>query len=252
MLNHIAYILKLFFTNFLIKLPLQLLGMIVVPIVLLFYIRDRRIASSGLSNQRLPKFLSWFDVGDSLDLKYGLNGDLGYQSQFLLDTDPLSERKLQQALIIIYDRECEGKQIPWFKIYKMRVNWLAFRNPVNRFQYNVLGAKVKDFKYLITLINHTQDQHIETPESIGEEGLNFEDIQEVGNWAYSGYRYRNIATDNGDIREYYIVYRYPFNPRYCFRARLGYKLSHNPLENDREVVQGAFSVNPFKSFTGIK
>lgn len=94
---------------------------ILIPIVLLFYIKDNRIASSGLIKQRLPRILNVYDDG----AETGINGTFRHQAKVLLNTDQdLREGLLNNALIMTYDREMEGKSVPRFLIYKMRLLWL--------------------------------------------------------------------------------------------------------------------------------
>jgi hypothetical protein len=261
MLSNTVYILRHLFILLFIKLPVQLLGIPLVAVALLFKIRDKRTCSTGLENQRLPKLLSWWDVGDPIDRKYGLNGDLGYQSkQFLNSDDALREGVLYNAVALMYDREDEGKWIPWYKIYWARFNWLALRNPANGFQYNVLGLKVEDIYQPIELINNTHDNEVHA-EGLGVTLLDFHKLPEVGNWSNAGYRYTNMQTISkrvlGDstAREIYLVYLYPKwfkvrEQRMCLRIRIGYKLDHNPLRIHRSVVQWVCSINPLKSYIG--
>lgn len=111
------------------RLILFLLGIIILAPVLLFTVRDKRVITSSLNSQRLPRYLRWFDVSDLKDKVYGLNGDLSHQTKHLLGSDHshMRESVLINALIIIYDRECEGKGIPWYKLWWMRYSWLAFK-----------------------------------------------------------------------------------------------------------------------------
>lgn len=261
MLSNTQYIIRQVFILLLIKLPVQLIGIPLVAIALLFKIKDTRICSAHLRAQRLPKFLSWYDVGDPIDKKYGLNGDFGYQAKQLLNSDyALKESLLFNAVAITYDREDEGKWVPWYKIYWMRFNWLALRNPANGFQYNVLGLKRDDIQSPIELKNVVGDEVVHA-KGLGVSLLKFDEITEVGNWTNAGYRYTNLRTSKksflGDYtaREIYLVKLYPKwftikGQRMCFRARIGFKLDHNPLELQRSIVQWVCSVNPLKSYIG--
>lgn len=267
-----------------VKIPLQIVAMPVVAIALLFHLKDTRIASSKLEGQRLPKFLSWFDVGDELDIKYGLNGDLGYQAKVFLNADPLPREKLLfNAICVTYDPEQEGKWVPKSKIYWARFQWLALRNPINNFQYSVLGVPTSQLSYPVTVVNKVG---IEEVSFIAHSPIDMPpwDILEVGDWTNAGYRYRQVTrrhpdvtrtikqlalnkergaelidlinssidTDIGSVWEHYLVYKYPnwLSKTRCFRARIGYKLGHNPLQHDRKVVQWVFSVNPLKEYSG--
>lgn len=193
-------------TLLLIKLPLQLLGIIIVPIELLFHLKDTR--TINCLDQRL--FFKWFDNGDELDRKYGLNGDIGYQNS-------------------------KGNPKTPFKLYLSRLTWLAFRNPVNYFQYNILGVKVK---YLGEVILH--DNYIQRLKQDNA-------FLEVSDWSEAGKR--KVETSTG-FWEYYIVYKYPFNHKKCFRARIGHKLGHFPLIQPRSTVQWVCAIQPWKDYRG--
>lgn len=89
-----------------IKIPMQILGMIILAPVLLFIPKDR---------EHLPRVLRWFDNADYYrkpkgSLIDGLSGDPGFRAQY---KDPTA----------------------WWPRYY----WLAIRNPINYFQYYKLG-----------------------------------------------------------------------------------------------------------------
>lgn len=130
MIKHTLNILKILFLGICVSLPVQLIGYLVVPLVLLGKLSDRR-TTGDLKDQRLPKWAKWWDVGDEYDIQYGLNGDLGYQANNNINTD--SSR---------------------LKIYWCRLKWLAFRNPANYFKYHILGAKA-DANVMINHISPT-------------------------------------------------------------------------------------------------
>ena len=101
---------------------IRLIGYIVLPVVLLFYIKDKRIASSRLKDQRLPKILSFLDD----DSEFGLNGPFIHQCDSLLGSpQSLRESTLNNAILCTYDREQTGtgNPVPKYKIYWMRLTW---------------------------------------------------------------------------------------------------------------------------------
>ena len=91
----------------LIKIPMQLLGMIILAPLLLFIPRDK---------EYLPRMFKWFDNADYYrkpkgSLIDGLSGDPEHRNQY---KDPTGW---------------------WARYY-----WLAIRNPINYFQYYKLGV----------------------------------------------------------------------------------------------------------------
>jgi hypothetical protein len=199
-------ILKHLLTLLLVKLPLQLIAIPIVAIELLFHLKDKR--TINCPDQRL--LLEWFDVGDELDRKYGLNGDLGYQ-------------------------QSRKNPTTTFGIYKMRLTWLAFRNPINYFQHNILGEHVSNLGDITLKSNYIND--------LKEEN----ELLEVSDWHYAGARKVLLSTGHW---EYYIVYKYPFKQDKCLRIRLGYKLGHRPLQHLRLTVQWVFVFQPWKDYIG--
>ena len=242
MINHLFFVLKHLITFLFVKLPLNMLGFAVVGLVLVFYIRDKRVMRDDLLSQRFPKLLSWWDNGDERDMKYGLNGDPGYQYRFLL---------------------ADGSDVTAWAIYKMRYNWLAWRNPLGGFQHNVLG--VEDGNRFVTgFYNATYSTTRKYPgwkrvyKSLGPDSIwTYDTMEEVGDWYYPGFSYRAITINHQELREYYVVYIWPkwMQPKtgtQCLRIRFGYKIGHNPLQvdADRTNVQWVAVFQPWKKFLG--
>lgn len=192
-----------------IKLPLQIVSIPILAIALLFYLKDKR-CKGDLHDQRLPDFLKWLDNGDVLDRAYGLNGDLGYQLKY------------------------SNLESPW-TLYIMRLNWLAFRNPINYFQYHKLGIQQEDIEDLIYIS--------ERATFIGEE---------VGDWSSPGVREVDILLTTGKTAfERYWIYQYPFWPTKCFRARIGWKFSNISKIDRAKHFQWVFTVQPIKDYRGV-
>lgn len=214
---------KHIFTFFFIKVPLQLSGIPILAITLLFYINDERWDGDELIDQRLPKFLRWFDVGDEIDKKYGLNGDLGYK--------------------VLFFGGFRVVEKPW-DIYRLRFTWLALRNPINYFQHNVLGIKSN------TLVASGTETDI--PYGI----LDHRDASpNVGDYPGQtfGTRHTTAILNNGRIiREYYKIWLWPFNSDKCIRIRIGYKLGDDPLNQPRDTIQWCFVIQPWKTYLGMK
>jgi len=212
-------------TFLLVKLPVQFMGIPIVAVELLRFLDDSRTANC--EDQRL--FFKWFDNGDALDRKYGLNGDGGYQEIFRGETLGLKHPAASHLV---------GGTIPskW-KLYKMRLNWLAWRNPANYFQRHVLGVKVSDLRGTMYHFEDSVQGYPPVP---------------VGDWTSEGTRETLMELNSGEIIwEYYTIKKYSFWEGHCFRARLGYKLGETPMvHTGRDTVQWCFSVNPFASYTG--
>ena len=220
-MNWIFRILQQILVLVCIKLPVQLIGIPIVALELLFHLKDKRL--NNCLDQRL--FFKWFDNGDDRDRKYGLNGDLGYQaSTHNLSID--SYKKLLKS----------GARLTKWHLYKMRFIWLALRNPINYFQYRVLGVKSSRINKAIYY------DDIPTQEN------------EIGDWHKPGIRQREVTDTSGHIFawEYYIVYQYPFKKDKCFRARIGHKLGHRPKDEavGRDYIQWVCSIQPWKSYKG--
>ena len=229
MINHILFVIKHLITFLFVKLPLNVLGFVVVGVVLVFYIRDKRIMRADLLSQRFPKLLYWWDNGDERDMKYGLNGDPGYQYRFLL---------------------ADGSDVTAWAIYKMRYNWLAWRNPLGGFQHNVLGVPEGN-RFVSGFYNYTPGQIVTTVPD------DYNHVQEVGDWYYPGFSYRAITINFKQLREYYLIWVFPkfmqkFKETKCLRIRFGYKIGHDPMQvdADRTNIQWVAVFQPVKKFLG--
>jgi len=141
-------IIKQLLTLLIINIPLQLLGIPIVAIELLFHLHDKRL--NNCLDQRL--LLKWFDNGDEKDLIYGLNGDLGYQ----------------------HTNNITVKSTKW-EIYKARFIWLAIRNPLNYYKYRVIGVRTSKLGRITYQKNYIQ-------------GIGNNPLLEVSDWHYAGVR----------------------------------------------------------------
>ena len=229
-------VIKHILTLLLIIVPLQLLGLIIVALALTLKLKDKRIASSKLESQRLPKLFSWYDVGDPLDRKYGLNGDLGYQSHELVKSGALREGMLQNAIVLLYDPEFDGKTVPTWKIFWLRYKWLALRNPLNGFKYNKLGVKKDDIKRILLAENWVNGK--------------ITNIEEVGDWSNPGFRYTEVELKDGTVKkEYYWVKK--LSSKKCIRIRIGHKFGHlGSGDVTRETISWVCAIQPYKSYKG--
>lgn len=108
-----------------------------------------------------------------------------------------------------------------------RYTWLAFRNPINYFDYQYLGYK------------WTGQEVYTTYSSI-------EDT--IGDGSFGGIRH--IEVDSG-IYEYYYIKPYRIlNLSLCIRFRIGWKIKNmdNPTG---KYSQWCLTFNPFQPYTGI-
>jgi len=100
-----------------IVIPLMFVGaFIVLPIVLLFIPEDC---------EQLPRFARWFD-----------NHDYHYPGQSGVNIDGLAGFPNYRK------RNNLTKDSGFWHIWFVRIKWLGFRNPVNYFDYNMLGFHV--------------------------------------------------------------------------------------------------------------
>ncbi len=113
-----------------------------------------------------------------------------------------------------------------------RYTWLAFRNPMNYFDYNYLGLHIQ---YPCTFTRYMP----------GEEDVNNNNKQGL----------RHIELINGDKKtyfEYFYIkaYKIPFVSQYkCIRFRMGWKIQDLDNQN-HSVVQWVLTFNPINPFTG--
>lgn len=107
--------------------------------------------------------------------------------------------------------------------------WLAWRNPLNYFGYQVLGYQVG---YGPVQIMHTP-QGSENTTDKGKEGFFYTEVTEEH---YPGIHY-----------EYYWIKKYQwFNGETrCFRLRIGHKMG---IVQDGDFCQFVFVISPFHSF----
>jgi hypothetical protein len=262
-MKHLIFLAQSTFLAFGIMLPLVIIGIPIIAIALLFFIKDRRIARLDLIDQRLPKFIAWFDNGDELDRRFGLNGDYWFQSKMLLDADyPGTALKLNNILNLVYDPQdnAEDHNVPWYKIYWMRFIWLAWRNTISHFK-RVIGEPLDNVKQINKIVNivHKDGQkiefHLNEPVKSAHDIPNYLNIPQVGDWYNEGYRYVEMETEAGKIlREYYYIKILPkwlwFGKRRCLRIRIGYKLGHlGQILSGHEIISRVFVVQP-RRYTG--
>jgi hypothetical protein len=164
------------------------LGIPILAIALLFVSRKK---------ETLPRFIRWFDNNE---LHLRADGDDG-----LSGPD--------------YIRSKWKDPTGWLA----RFNWLALRNPVNYFQYAVLGFQVQQgWKYKSENNN-------------------------VGTHSYNKRGIRKTTLYNPDGKKYWEWYAVlPIYGLYHFRARLGYKIGDITDLKPGEWVQWVFAITPIK------
>lgn len=191
-LSLILRIIKHLVVYLVIILPLELIGLIVLLLVLPFLSKDR---------EDLPRLVRWFDnhelytkqdIQDGID---GLAGDIPFRKKN--NIYPYGPYNYLRNL--------------WH-----RYNWLALRNPLNYFQYKVLGRKRKDVSILKKLV-----------------GSPF-----VGDLKGQKQGLRYMELDDNIWEIYYVKRLYGSRG---LRVRIGYKIS-----KDNKYCQWVLVINPFK------
>lgn len=180
--------LKHLFILLAVKLPLQIIGLPILAVTLLFVPKHK---------ETLPRFLRWFD---NHELHLRPNGDDGLSG-------PPKERARYKD------------PTAWWP----RFRWLALRNPVNYFQYSVLGFTVQ----------MPCEATTESP-NVGTHRWNDRGVKR--NWL------RN--RDGKEYWEYYAVI--PLYKNWHFRARIGWKIDDKAELYDGLPVQWVFAITPLK------
>jgi len=112
-----------------------------------------------------------------------------------------------------------------------RYCWLAWRNPINYFNYKYMGF------YMDSKAKVTYEYSSSPNEEIGD-----------GTGDVPGLFVREISCTDGQYYEYYYIYQWP-NMHTCFRFRLGWKIGQRkPLVSG--YVQDVFVVSPYHSYDG--
>jgi hypothetical protein len=151
------------------------------------------------SRLQLPYLLKWFDCAD-----------------FYIDRD------VTTYLGVL----AQG----WWARYK----WLAWRNPINYFEYIYLGIKVAP-DHMYTVYNPEEEQ---VGDSTGDR---------------PGLRYIELQQDNKTYYEYYYIVKYSLfanQEQKCFRFRLGWKIS-DKNNSIGSYIQHVLVVSPYKSYSGV-
>ena len=179
-----------------------ILGLPILGVTLLFVSR---------SSETLPKLFRLWDNGElyfkETDDPDGLMGPKYYREE--------------RGTLYKYD-------LPFFKVYWERFNWLALRNPADYLKY-LLGPKVKD-KLTVKEVSGTTN--------VGDH---------IGN-DVGTYKLVVINGDGKEYWEYYTIKQYPFaNGKYIFRLRLGWKIKDPSDDLEGKRIPFEFSITPIKT-----
>jgi hypothetical protein len=188
----------------LVTLPLQLVGAVILLPLCIFY-----------DVGRLPRMFRYFDSADP------------YIGRDITVITQINDGRFWQ--------QYSPLQIWWGKYC-----WLAWRNPINYFEYTVSGVKVPQ-EGIVTVLDQPD---IQADKQFGEIGTS------KGN---RGGLFRAEADiGNTRIYEYYIVHPYtlPYLGIKCFRFRLGFKIDHPASNKPGSHIQAVFTINPFASYEG--
>lgn len=182
-------------------LPLQILGWFILPIALLFIPKDQ---------EYLPYFLRWFD-----------NHEYHYSKLSHLDGLAGPDYYRKQNRIYPY------APFSFWRLWYYRYNWLAFRNPVNYFQYKVLGLPWVNNVFLVRTFGNPN----------------------TGDKTQDGHYFIQVKVNNKMYWEYYAIVRYPFTKK-CIRFRFGWKIGTIEENHAGEVVQWVCTITPMIDYTG--
>lgn len=161
-----------------VTIPLQLVGIVVLPIVLLFIPKDR---------ETLPAFVRWFDNAE-IPLGIGSKDDGLAGPAYYRDEAIATYKKFVRS--------------DYLALYICRYVWLAFRNPINYFQYKVIGfqvpkAGIKVIQPGDPFVGNKQGEHAGTSSLV-------------------------IEANGKQYRDYYKVIK--LGKTRCLRIRIGYKI----------------------------
>ena len=185
-------VIKHFLTFFFVLIPLQIAGILILPFILPFIHKDR---------EYLPKSVRWFD-----------NHEIYFKNK---DLDGLAGPDYYREPRGIYPF---GPHKYWKLLY-YRYTWLAFRNPVNYFQYKVLGQPLEG-------------------EMVLEETGTYEIDARYGQY---GTHRATLKDFDGKVLawEYYTVQ--PLFWRFSLRFRMGWKIGKIDRAEVGEVFQWVLS-----------
>lgn len=118
--------------------------------------------------------------------------------------------------------------------YFARLNWLAFRNPLNYLGYQ-MGFTWPTDKSKIKIIDYVPSE------------------TKVGDKTKAGFYYIEVEITNEKGKkhtyyEYYFVHQYGCNPKESFRYRLGWKIGDPNDYKGGERIQRVFVITPLKTF----
>lgn len=162
-----------------ITLPLQLVSIVVLPFILPFIPKDR---------ETLPAFVRWFDNAE-IPLGIGSKDDGLAGPAYYREPSIASYKKVLRT--------------DYLSLLLCRYIWLAFRNPLNYFQYKAIGVKISG--------------PIIIKEKQGDDTVGNKEGDHAGVYYIKG---------NQGYWQYYKVIK--LGSTRCLRIRLGYK---DPDEN---------------------
>lgn len=192
---------------FFIKLPVQLIGIPILAVLLLFIPKDV---------EYLPRLFRWWDNHER------------YTSGNKSD-DGLSGPD--------YIRDKWRNPTGWLA----RFNWLALRNPANYFQYFVLGAEkhshYEKLKQVGAYFNDVGELKYDPISSCMMVGTH--------TWNTRGWYYQEVLNGDDKLWEFYMVW--PLYKKWHFRLRAGWKLGgFYSNKNTGDGIQWVLAVTPFK------
>ncbi len=200
----------------LVCLPMMVLGVVVLAVVLPF-LPER--------NERLPRALAWFDNASGRKRPYPFG-------------DGLSGDPLYRLL-----RKSEGHTNRYWE----RLLWLGFRNPINYFDYSVLGHTFTD-SARVTFSSGSSDPGMDNSQGMKVlEMVDYKDQLVFGSPPFMPISGSSLVSMPTTYYEYFYVKNYTlFGKNLCVWFRFGWKIVSQEEMVPGEMTQWVLDFNPFK------
>lgn len=215
----VKYFLKYIFC----VLPVEIAGVILLPIILPFIPKGQ---------EHLPRLFRWFDNHEY------------YQPEFHSDVDGLLGPGSERIKIGYYNKTGEmggvytvqeNPKFNKFHLWFHRLRWIGFRNPAYYYKFFVMGFKCTEVPQQFDV--EADIPFIDKPIFwyVGDkEGYR------------KGWYFTTFEVDGKEYHEFYCVIPYIFWPGRGLRARIGYKVRNPSRMTKGKQYQFETSFSPFK------